>query len=199
MSLMGTFPANKAGPGQMCLPDSVMKDKAQTRSSQQGNHAGRRHLQHLPLYRKAGACHLLGQNACCQDTARQGTRGFLTTADSQLRPETQNSPYAGCQGKGRRETDATGRADKPPQPTEDGDATGSVAKVPKGPPTAQPPLTAHPTYTRAVGQAVTYASAVGASKTRFHTSREGKWPLGGKWGKSKLSKTQVEPLSFQFS
>lgn len=146
MSLTGTFPANKAGPGQMRLPDSVMKDKAQTRSSQQGNRIGRRRLQHLPLYGKAGACHLLRQNACCQDTARQATRGFLATADSQLRPETQNSPYAGCQGKGRRETDATGRADKPPQPREDRDATGSVAKVQKRPRSATPPHTPSRTH-----------------------------------------------------
>lgn len=93
MSLMGTFPVNEAGPGQMCLPESVIKDEGtNTQQPARELHIVCRRLQHLTLYRKVGACHLHPQNAYYQDRWHiEGTHSFLTTADCQLSPDTPNS------------------------------------------------------------------------------------------------------------
>lgn len=73
MSPMGTFPANKAGPGQMCLPDSIIKDEGtNTQQPAMELHIVCRHLQHLMLYRKAEACHLLFRT---HSTRTDGTSG----------------------------------------------------------------------------------------------------------------------------
>lgn len=132
MSLTGTFPATRAGPGAASLPQPVIEDKGTNASAGTGPDT----MSVSPAPRPSRA---VGPAMAPSEHRLPGHTASspLHTGSPAQKPQIHS--HTGFQAKGRRERMLQAMQTSLPQPTENGNAAASVPRAEKGHAQCNPP------------------------------------------------------------